>query len=129
MIRLSQHDKGGEEMGYFEKYVKKGQARIKKKDLPRCPICGAPAFLRHDFYGKEFLDRFPEGSMERRAFQAYLDNNKTERIDAGYSCGCSEYKPHDGIHGTQMAINLKTRNYCLTWWLRKVDQFLGDSEI
>lgn len=110
----------------FNKY---GHVLIKRKDLPKCPICGSEAFLEHDRLGIGYAMNFPEGSIERQAFENYFKNNELDYIEAGYSCGCKRYRPGDGIHNEPMAVGIKTRDYAIKWWLRKVDEINGRNKV
>lgn len=102
---------------------------LKRKDLPHCPYCKSEAFLQHDLIGlkqsQNLIAQFPEGSMERRAFEAWVKNQVAageERFDFGYTCGCKAYRPGDGIHPEPMAKGILTRYSAIMWWLRKVDE-------
>lgn len=108
---------------------KKHQLVIKRKDLPPCPYCKSEAFLQHDLIGQkasqQLISQFPEGSMERRAFEAWFKNQAeqgVERMDFGYTCGCKAYRPNDSIHPEPMARGILTRYSAIMWWLRKVDE-------
>lgn len=114
---------------WAKRFKKNGNLTMKRRDLPACPICGSPAFLTHDFAGEAFVKQFPEGSLERKAFENWLNNNGGERMDIGYSCGCSAYRPNDGVHMEPMACGIKTRRAAMMWWLKKVDEILGRAEI
>lgn len=120
-------------MGKLEdKYLvnKRKQLKIKRKELPKCPECGADAFLTHDVIGKSQIDNLIGFSDEMiMAMKAYCNNNGGEKMDMGYSCGCSAFR--DGkAHREQMAVSFKTRFSAIRWWLRKVDSIQdGRSQI
>lgn len=115
---------------FYKKFEGKDhQPRIKRKDLPKCPICGSDAFLSCDMLGDAEIKAMPEGSLMRICFENYFKNNAEERIYAGYSCGCKAYKPKDGVHSEPMVISMRSRKTVIRWWLRKVDEIYARNEV
>ena len=115
---------------FYKKFEGKDhQPRIKRKDLPKCPICGSEAFLNCDKFGEAEIKAMPEGSFLRLCFENYFKNHEEEKVYAGYSCGCKAYKPNDGIHNEPMVFRYRSRTTVIRQYLRKVDEIYARNEI
>lgn len=76
--------------------------------LPRCPVCGAKAFLHGD---------------------------TVQGFWFGWSVGCPNYRLNDGIHGHDdntprskrlVRLGFATKEKAATWWRRRVRKELGN---